>query len=147
MRERSKTFGPAERQKVWSDTDLLRRWTIAMLRTYELHSWKVYFRDSENKQRARLRKLATDDPRRFAQLIVRYPTLAELAQKRPRGRPRHHQPGLADAWETKKFIQEKWREIFGRYYRKGLALEIAARFYGFTIDQLVNYGKNKNRCD
>jgi hypothetical protein len=135
-------------QKIWDDRDLLSRWTIDMLIEISGRSVERAAAFWQEKDRREVLRLQRDDPVALAVRIARYPSLVKYLRKRPNaGRPKGHAPGLADAWSDVKLIRQVWHNVFGRYYRSAdpTAVKIAASFHGFTVRQLVNYGKNKTQ--
>ncbi len=149
---------PAELKAIWNDRERLRDWTWGMLLSDELSDrgvvvpWEAQVRAHEEAQRQWLHRLLRTDPVRYARLITRHRHLAEVVRARPVGRQpgRSIRLGYRDAWETKEFIQRKWREVFGHWYRKDLALEIAAALFStprnqITVQQLKDFNNNRKR--
>jgi hypothetical protein len=144
---------PDDPKRIWRDPDLLWRWTIdALLATdaSPLTDERAAVLMGQQ-QRRELLQLAQDDPVAFAAYLDCHPEpwrsgLQHLLRRRPPGRRQGHKPGLSEAWDTVQSIRQLWQQRFGRSYRSAdpTAIEIAARFHGFTVTQLVNYTKNRS---
>jgi hypothetical protein len=139
MRDPRRGEPDLELQRIWNDPDLLRRWTLQML--YEVDG-------SPQHPMELVTHYSRDELLQFA----RHPAFArgilrELLRKRSVGRPKGRKPGLADAWDTAKYIRQVWRHAFGHSYRSATPtpIEIAAAWHVITPEQLINFVKNKRK--
>jgi hypothetical protein len=145
----------AELAAIWRDPKLLRAWTYGWLEAAgDNQCWEGEARVHEENTRRWLLQLRDTDPKRFVQLYQRYHRQLwwdKALRPRKRGRPRgRHQLGFSDAWELHECIQYQWKRVFGHWYRKDVALQIAASVFStrkrrITVQQLRDYNNTKNR--